>query len=209
MTKHPPIGLSGFARSGKTAAAQYLEKRYNIARLHIAEPLRDMLYSLLADYGIDHRLHFDYLEGALKEAVIPAIGKSGRDLQISLGTAWGREQVHPDLWAKLWGHRVDYCDATCMNDSVRFPNEEAEIRRRGGFTIMIVREECEPIAFKHRLGEFLFKNFGVMWGVHDSERVDRLSPTVIITNNGTLEQLYEKLDAVMASRGIAPVSVSL
>jgi hypothetical protein len=201
----PPraIGLSGFAKSGKTTAAEYLESRYGYERRHIAEPLRDMLRVLLRRHRYDEALIDRYLTGDLKEEVIPALGVTSRHAQITLGTEWGRVQIDPALWSRTWA--VENADrGQVMNDSVRFPNEETAIRQDlGGFTILITRPGTKPVAFKWGVaGRVLYKLFGCMWGVHDSERTDRLDPDYVIENDGTLEELYAELDFIMASRSI-------
>lgn len=196
MNKRPPIGLSGFAGTGKTEAANYLQIRHGYTRLHIAEPLRDMLAALLRRFGMNGPEITYYLEGGGKESVIPCLGVTSRSAQISLGTEWGRRQVHDDLWVDCWKHTASNVEAP-MNDSVRFPNEEIVIRGMGGFTIRIVRPERGPAAFKSRVGRWLYEVFGVMWGVHDSERVDRLRPDYLIYNTGSVQDLHKCLDNVV------------
>lgn len=199
------IGISGYAQSGKTTAANYIEARYGVIRRHIAEPLRDMLAVLLRRAGVAEDMIPRYLTGDLKEAYIPEIGRTSRELQISLGTEWGRVQVHPDLWARIWKVGVGPWSLV-MNDSVRFPNEEVVIDDLGGFTIMILRPNTHPIAFKWGwFGRQLYRLFGCMWGVHDSERTDRLAPDYIIPNDGPLERLHDLIDEIMASEGVAVV----
>jgi hypothetical protein len=85
-----------------------------------------------------------------------------------------------------------------MNDSVRFPNEAAAIRSLGGFVIMIKRPGTKPAKFKHKLGEFLYDKFGIMWGVHPSERIDLIKPDFIIHNDADVETMYADLDKAMA-----------
>jgi hypothetical protein len=191
------IGLSGFAQSGKTTAAKYLEQRYGFERRHIAEPLRAMLASLMAANKIPADMIDRYLVGDLKDGVIiPEFGRTSRELQISLGTEWGREHVNPDLWVDTWSRGAG--DRPSMNDSVRFPNEEEGIRSMGGITILIERPGTGPVSFKWgKIGRKLYEWFGCMWGVHDSERVDRLHPDVRITNNGTVEDLHLAIDQAM------------
>lgn len=201
MTTIPAIGLSGFAQSGKTTVANYLNQHYGYERKHIAEPLRDMLSIFLAHAGVADHMIPRYLTGDLKENVIPEIGVSGRRLQITLGTEWGRELVAADIWAKLWGIQAKSARATVMNDSVRFPNEEDSIRALGGFTILINRKGTGPIAYKWGVfGRLLYRWFGCLWGVHDSERTDRLSPDYTINNDGALEELYQELDDIILDR---------
>jgi len=193
-----PIGLSGFAKSGKTTAAEYLQREYGYTRLHIADTLRSMLNVLLGDLGLTFAESKRYLEGDLKETIIPELGVTSRHAQISLGTEWGRNQIHPDLWQRCWEARAARLPSgLAMNDSVRFRNEEAGIRTRDGITIMIVRPGLGPAAFKGRVGKWLYQTFGVMRGVHDSERVDRLNPDFVIYNTGSLDDLYRMIDRVM------------
>jgi hypothetical protein len=191
------VGLSGFAQSGKTTAALYLEKKYGIRRKHIAEPLRAMLAVLLTANGMKADEITRYLEGDLKEQVIPCLGVTSRYAQITIGTEWGRELISQDLWANTWERSIADGEWV-MNDSVRFPNEAAAIRRRGGVVIMIKRPGTSPAKFKWgKIGEFLFEKFGLMWGVHDSERIDRIKPDFIIHNDSSVEQLFADLDTAM------------
>lgn len=191
------VGLSGFAQSGKTTAALYLEQKYGVRRKHIAEPLRAMLAVLLKANGMSSEMITRYLEGDLKEQLIPELGVTSRYAQITLGTEWGRELVNNDLWANTWERGIGEGESV-MNDSVRFPNEAEAIRRRGGVVIMIKRPGTRPAKFKWgKIGEFLFDKLGLMWGVHDSERSDRIKPDFIIHNDSSVEQLHADLDMAM------------
>lgn len=191
------VGLSGFAQSGKTTAALYLEKKYGITRKHIAEPLRAMLAALLQANGMKSDEITRYLTGDLKEEVIPCLGVTSRYAQITLGTEWGRNLINDNLWANTWMKGIEEGDSV-MNDSVRFRNEEQAIQLLGGLTIMIKRPGTRPAKFKWgKLGEYLFDKCGLYWGVHDSERTDRIRPDYIINNDGSIEDLYAELDKVM------------
>lgn len=196
------IGLSGFAQTGKTTAAKYIEEKYGFERRHIAEPLRAMLAVLMRANGISDEMIDRYLVGDLKDGVvIPEFGVTSRHLQITIGTEWGREQVGDDVWVNTW-HRGIAPGQKAMNDSVRFPNEERAIQGDDGITFLIRRKGTGPGAFKWNLlglplGRWLYKATGLMWGVHDSERTDRLNPTVVIDNDGTTEELYAAIDVAM------------
>lgn len=194
------IGISGFARSGKTTLANYIESEHGYERRHIAEPLRAMLRELLRWNQIPDDMIERYLTGDLKESMIPEIGRTSRELQISLGTEWGRERVSRDLWSNTWTRAVEPGDRV-MNDSVRFPNEETAIRRLGGFTVLVMRKGTHPAAFKWGwLGRLLYHSFGLFWGVHDSERIDRLRPDAVLFNDGSIEDLHQQFDDLMRSR---------
>jgi hypothetical protein len=192
------VGLSGFAQSGKTTAALYLEQKYGIERKHIADTLRAMLAVLLKANGLSTKMITRYLEGDLKESVIPELGVTSRHAQITIGTEWGRNLINPDIWANTWARGTGSDDV--MNDSVRFINEERVIKDLGGFTILIKRPGTRPVSFKWgKLGEFLYARFGLMWGAHDSERTDRLHPDLVIHNDSSVEDLYRDLDEAMAA----------
>lgn len=200
MLDHPPIipaiGLSGFASSGKTTVARHIEQRWGLTRLHIADPLRDMLAPLYAVFGVADPE--EYLTGARKEQPVPGIGVTSRQMQISLGTEWGRHQVRDDLWVRAWQERAAAIGGGVMNDSVRFPNEETAIREMGGFTILICRETCEPAAYRWGwIGKVLYDALGLMWGVHPSERIDRLSPDYELDNNSTIGDLLDRVDQII------------
>lgn len=203
------IGISGFAQSGKTTLANTLEKQ-GFRRKHIATPLRAMLVPLLVEFGIpegtapapvaERYNTYDYLEGKMKEEIIPELGVSGRHLQITLGTEWGREQISEDLWVNAWDYPLSE-DDNVMNDSVRFPNEEFAIHRKRGVTILIKRPGIGPRAFKWKafgIGKFLYEKLGIWWGVHDSERLDRLDPDYILENDGSLEDFEQQVEMLFA-----------
>ncbi|WP_430636147.1 hypothetical protein [Sphingomonas hankookensis] len=210
-----PIGLSGYAGCGKTEAAGFIEQAYGYKRQHIAEPLRRMLASLLRDYGYSERNIERWLVGEWKDGIlIPELGVTSRHLQITLGTEWGRVQVGSDIWAKLWRIQAEVGRAFDgkgrLNDSVRFPNEEASVQQAKGFTILITRPGKGPAAFKwRRVGPLLYRWFGCMWGVHDSERVDRLHPDYVVVNDGTIDELHAKIAQVVrkAKAGLASASL--
>lgn len=194
------IGISGYATSGKTEVAKYLEQHYGFKRRHIAEPLRAMLVPLLKAYGFEDDLIWAYLEGPLKEDVIPELGVTPRYLQITLGTEWGRVLIKDSIWAEAWRLAVKP-DEVAINDSVRFPNEQEAIDKLGGFTIMIERPHVGPAKFTSGWGKALYEMFGLMWGVHPSERIDLIDPDYTITNDGTMAELHAKIDSIMAVNG--------
>jgi hypothetical protein len=53
---------------------------------------------------------------------------------VTLGTEWGRDNIHADLWARLWSARIATLgrEANIVTDDVRFPNEVRALRHHGG-----------------------------------------------------------------------------
>ena len=88
------IGLHGLARTGKDTAARYLAAHYVLLSYAFAEPLKAAIMQMF-------NLTAEHIEGALKEEPLPGIGKSPRQLMQLLGTDWGRDLVHRELWLLL------------------------------------------------------------------------------------------------------------
>jgi len=116
------IGIAGPARAGKTTVANMiLNLRPEYTHKTFAAPLKMMLF-----YGLD--LTVDQVEGDQKEVVDPRYGTTPRLLMQTLGTEWGRNLVHPDIW--LTAATNDILQPTVFGD-VRFPNEADWVRKHG------------------------------------------------------------------------------
>lgn len=135
----PPllVGLTGRKRSGKSTVARILCERHGFVELSFANPIREFVARLLWPNGT----------GALernKEAPIDWLdGITPRQMMQTLGTEWGRQMVHPDLWVRACMHRLEYtrCPRIVISD-VRFPNEAKAIRERGGVIVEVWRDEA-------------------------------------------------------------------
>lgn len=125
------IGLTGLAGSGKSVVAEVLTREFGFERVKFADPLKNMLRRMLADMGHIAEDVERMLEGDLKEVEIPELGVTPRHLMITLGTEWGRDQVRPDLWTRLWAAKAERFPLVVADD-VRFPNEVDLIRAEGG-----------------------------------------------------------------------------
>lgn len=136
----PPIGFTGKKGHGKSTAAMVL-RGLGYVQAHPAETLRDMLRAFLCSVPDATGIHYsnvdDWLTGTKKRDVIPFFGKTATQLQQTLGTEWGREHVSFDIWVRILD--VQFPAGTLFyNDSIRFPNEAAWIRSRGGKIIKVV-----------------------------------------------------------------------
>lgn len=136
------IGLAGQMGCGKSAVAEHLHSTLGFhPPLAFADPLKDMIGAMLE---VEHA----ELE-RLKRSNEPLLdGVTARRLLQTLGTEWGRRTVHPDLWLLLmarklkkiaeWQHHVT---GVVISD-VRFENEVAFIRARGGVVVHIYRPDA-------------------------------------------------------------------
>ncbi|WP_110995830.1 deoxynucleotide monophosphate kinase [Pseudomonas sichuanensis] len=170
------IGLAGHARVGKDTAAQYLEAHHTLISYAFADPLKQALASMfnLAD---------TQLEGPAKELPLTWLGKSPRELMQLLGTEWGRDLVHPQLWLLLAEQKLQLLaehdqsmNGVVIRD-VRFENEADWVRNKGGVIFHISRRGIRPAnghvsesGVRHNAGDY------------------------VIENDGTLEELYSQLD---------------
>lgn len=156
----PPhlVGISGKAGSGKTTASAALVDA-GWVRIKMADPLKDMLRAI----GLTDR----HIEGDLKEVPCDLLGgATPRHAMITLGTEWGRDLIHPDIWVTIAKQRIASVLASGFNvvvDDVRYDNEAKAIRDLGGAVVGIERDIGPGIAHKSEAGvavDMVCKNTG-------------------------------------------------
>lgn len=150
-TSHGPrvVGLMGYGGAGKSEVAKALEVEHGFTRLHVKAPLRAMAASLLCEAGISAAYIDRYLDGDLKRHTIPELHRSGTEIQQFLGTEFGREFCHPDLWLDLWLLRargIVAAGGRVVQESVRFANEASAIRAMGGVLVRVERPGVGPLS---------------------------------------------------------------
>lgn len=169
------IGLTGRAGAGKSTVAAYLQDQYACAEIAFADPIVNMIGSLLADANISGAW---MTERALKEQPTP-LGFSYRELAQSLGTEWGRG-LAPDFWLRVAAQRLYALHASGDNvviSDVRFPNEAAFIQAHGGVLVRVLRQDLPAVR------------------QHASEaHVDQLPITTELLNFGSVATLHDQVD---------------
>lgn len=183
--KTPLVGLCGFAQSGKDTAASYLVDKFDWTRVAFADALRDVLYALnpsitglACDYGQDK-------EGVYRvQGIVDNYGwdwaKTNigeiRTLLQRLGTEAGRQTIDENLWVGMGEDKIERAGGPVVVTDCRFPNEIALIRRRKGLLIWVEREGVGAV------------------NSHASEHsVSKADCDLVLTNNGTIDDLYESL----------------
>lgn len=173
------IGLTGRAGSGKNTVEEIIRSQVGACPgIAFADPLKGML-----DVMLDMiKPHFDaglWNDRQWKEAELPDIGKSPRQLAQTLGTEWGRHQVHPDIWLILARKELAKYESagyeTAVITDCRFENEATMIRNMNGEIWHILRPTAEPVSH------------------HASEAGIALVPLIdsVIDNSGSLDHLRE------------------
>lgn len=172
------IGIMGLARVGKDTATAHLCDTYGMESYAFADPIKSMLTGVFGDLFRDGD----------REAPIDWLGKSPRQLMQTLGTEWGREVVHPDLWVlvadQMWKkyQEIGWGAGVVLSD-VRFRNEAEWILAQGGLLISLSRDGVAAVA------------------THVSEQnIPFDLANVSLENNGTVEELAAAVTATVDAR---------
>ncbi|MFK0290315.1 hypothetical protein ACIQU6_07510 [Streptomyces sp. NPDC090442] len=184
------IGIIGRARSGKDTVAARLVEQHGFQRMALADPLKDMALAVNPVVGYEP-LHFGHLPVYL-ETVVEAHGwervkdlypEARRFLQ-RLGSEGVRDHVDPGHWvSELFKHRatrrlVARDMRPVVVPDVRFENEASRLQGRGF-----------KIVYLHRPGD--------RKGDHCSEQLGPDIADYVLTNDGTVEKLHERVDVMM------------
>lgn len=169
------VGITGKAGSGKDTVAEILRTRRGYQTIAFADPLRAGLTTM---FGLSQE-HYAHPQ---KEQPLPIIDKSPRELMQLLGTEWGRQLIHPDIWVMLAMRRIaDIRDrspgANIIVTDVRLDNEAQMIRKLGG-EIWLIQRNDSGTAHTHS------SENGI--GFHHINHTLR--------NNGTIDELRVKVE---------------
>ena len=187
------IAFTGFARSGKTTACEYLQQlldetydfnTFISQRYSFAAPLRSIASQLYPTV--------DFYDPKKKEVVNEDIGKSPRQVLQLLGTDVARK-IYTKTWTDMAKWQIlsakdSDLEQVILIDDMRFPNEyevleelDREYDHISFFPCAVSRSEVHP----DMSGE-----------LHPSEsmilEVCR-NPIIMIGNNKTIDEYHEKL----------------
>ena len=168
------IGLTGRKQSGKDTAAQALIEK-DFMQVAFAAPMKIMIATLLEYQGVPEEVIMEMLHGSLKE--VPTVylgGQTPRHALQTLGTEWGRNQMGKDFWAAIGVNVAEGAPRAVITD-VRFENEAALIRARGGEIWKIERPDRPTSDFDNHASE---------------AEIDTLVVDRVIVNSGTIETLH-------------------
>lgn len=187
------IGLTGLARSGKDSVGQAVQTLHEGSMVHVkttgfAHLLKLSVARLFyPDIGLRSALDWcDWLKDNAdivveERGVIGVVEQiTGRQLLQRYGTEAHRDTFHEDFWldAVLPEGRND-CDVLVVMD-VRFENEAQRVLDRGGEVWKIERPGVEPVD-----------------GHSSEDGIPDSMVTRTIVNDGTLEDLRNKVDAAL------------
>lgn len=184
------IGLTGRMGCGKSTVATHLMQEHGFTEYSFAQPLKEMVCMLLGltESELEQKKRSDL-------PILPGRGEANfptmRRVLQTLGTEWGRQNIHPELWLAIAEQRLhamaewQHLERIVISD-VRFENEAAFIRSRGGVIVHIHRPLHMP-ASKHASERALW--------VDDAD--------ILITNDGTQGQLFQRVTDALHAHGLA------
>lgn len=124
------IGIAGHKRAGKSTLAQGLSFALGLPEESFAAPLREFVARITGmtapELEFNKELPLAWLDG-----VTP------RQMMQTVGTEWGRQMIHPELWLRSLFARIPPQGAIISD--VRFPNEAEAILERGGIVFRVNR----------------------------------------------------------------------
>lgn len=139
------IGFSGRKQSGKTTAAEFLQKRTQGEIQSFAAGLKLIVWMCFDDRDIDDVADDPnalYITPSDKDKLLPC-GQTPRSLMQKIGTDWFR-QIDNDCWIRVLKKVIlkDGIEPVIVPD-VRFPNEVKCIQDLGGHVIRLLRAPFE------------------------------------------------------------------
>ena|SRR5687768_39138 len=132
------IGLTGAAGAGKDTVADCLQMEFDYSRLSFAEPMKQMAAML----GAPNPTTREEKEGP--HPVLKTV--TWRQIYQEIGTELVRKW-NPDAWVLIMQARLQLLGLTprVVISDVRFENEAAWIRSRGGQIWHIVRPDVQKV----------------------------------------------------------------
>ena len=178
------IGLTGYARTGKDTAAEFLIKE-GFERRAFADKLRESLYNLnpiIALEEVDDQSNAGTVFVRAQE-IVNRLGWDVakveyleiRELLQRFGTEVGRELYGTNFWVDVVMNSLDPTQDYVITD-VRFPNEADAVRAAGGTVVRIVRPGVEAVN-----------------GHASDTSVDLIEPDHIIVNDGSMRKFKKSV----------------
>lgn len=177
------IGMIGKAGSGKDTVADYVVEKYGFKKIAFADPLKQAV-QIIFDVDDDHMYDRD-----MRELPLPGWEPwSVRKLLQFVGTELMRNQIDEDIWVKNAASRARRI-SKCIISDVRFPNEVTDMRSR--------LEDQSKMVFVRVTRPGHEDAAGGIKGHASEALIDQLDADIDIVNDGSLEDLYAKVDSLL------------
>lgn len=174
------LGICGAAGSGKDTIGQWLVRRHGATIHKFADPLYAAI-SAITGMSVS-----ELQDRRRKECHLEWLPASPRRLLQTIGTEWGRDTIHPDIWILATFRRIDASESLwSVITDVRFDNEAEAIRSRGGYVWSVDRPRPATLSRVE--------------ATHSSEA--GVSPNLIddqIANTGSIDDLEQAVERAWA-----------
>ena len=163
------IGLTGRKGSGKSTVARALLAR-DFVEVSFAAPIRYFTANIL-------ELSLEELEAVKEQKIDWLDGTTPRHIMQTLGTEWGRQMIHPEIWIRLLKRTVDAAlargGANVVVSDIRFDNEAKMLREMGATIVRVDRpgtridDHPSEAGVSSRLVDFIVSNAGQLDAIGD------------------------------------------
>lgn len=176
--------FAGKRFSGKSTASKVLVDD-GFVDAKFADPLKNMMRAFYKTCGVDEETTERKIEGDLKEVPCEWLaGKTPRHAMQTLGTEW-RDMISTTLWSDIFIQRVR---SGVLGDKIvcsdfRFPHEAVALQELGAYTYRIERASLQDDDVSKHASE---------------TQIDTLPVLGVMSNDGTVEELREKVTALLA-----------
>jgi dephospho-CoA kinase len=190
MAQLPHIAITGGLRSGKDTVGAYLREKYGYTRFAFGNGIREVTFRLYPHL---------YANGEKPRALLQGFGQMARsfDEDVWVRDLFRRIDGHERLSradAQFYGH--NYEPVRVVVTDLRQPNELARCRAEG---YVIIRVKATSALRIQRAVEasdtFRYEDLA-----HETEQhTDGFAVDYEIENDGSLDELYAQIDAIMAA----------
>ena len=211
------IAIVGTIGSGKDTIADYLTNFHEYRRESFASSLKDAISVI---FGWDRQL----LDGRTKESriwreqidqwwsnrlQIPHL--TPRWILQQWGTEVCRDSFHQEIWIASLENKLRNSKDDVVISDCRFPNEFKALKQAGGKIIRVKRgpePEWHQYVLKALDGDINSKNILINeYNIHESEwGWYGLTFDIVIENNGSIDELYNKVNQFIGQAVDHPVS---
>lgn len=192
MKSNKLILVHGLKFAGKSQVAERLMGDHGYVRVKMADPLKNMIRSLLRDAGLDADTIERCVEGDMKEVPLEQLcGRTTRYAMMMLGNEW-RDLLHDKLWAYIAASKIEALLADgrrVVVDDIRYPHE------------IEILERFNPVKWVITRGDLHFQPYGE--DRHPSERPmpPSLFDAHIVNDFESLGPLRSLVDALLDLSG--------
>lgn len=174
---YPNVAITGAMRSGKDVIAAYLTQKYGYTRFAFGDGIREVTRRLYPQM---------YVNGEKPRALLQSFGQMARTFDNA-------------VWINDMFRRIDndeytrYSPVVCSD--LRQPDEYSALKERG---YVIIRVKA-PSALRIQRAVESADTFTYADLTHDTEsHTDGFAVDYEVVNDGTLDELYAQVDAVIA-----------